>query len=1279
MHRPSRHASSALVLVALFVASSVLVVPPAHATSVPSAPHLRALSPPTASRAANVVVAPAFAPDSGVVPAGPLPANATLGVVVGLASADPGALDGLATAFSVPGSPLYRQFLSAPMASARFGASESDIAAAEAYFESFGLHTSSHRDGLLLSVSGPSGLLGRAFGTEFDLYRTSSGRTFFDHPTPAVLPSIAAWTGVYGLGDSHPMVPSIASVGPARAVPGASCGAAAEYTPCTFDKAYSFGPVLAANHSGTGERIGIVDPYAAEETQTMLANDLATFSSTFGLSAPNVSFLYPVPTSANLNASGTNAGWGLEEALDLEWAHGSAPNASLVMTFSPNPGSGLYFAIDALVSSGAVDVLSLSWGEPDVGTYNPVVNPCPSACNATTDGSYAVLGPVLELASVEGITTFAASGDCGSSDGTAGVSTNFPASEPWVTGVGGTDLNVTLSGSYVDETAWSGNSSGAVGTGCSNQGGSGGGFSPFPKPAWQHGTGTRGSTRGVPDVAIDAGHPVEEVYGGSFTIVTGTSVGTPVWAGIGALADETAGHALGLLNPSLYAVLNSVRYASAFHDIRTGSNGYAAGTGWDPVTGLGSPVVSVLLPLLTRTLPPVGTVQTFVYGAPRFGPAPLAVTFVLSARGGTAPYPIEGVIFGDGNASLTTNATVQHTYRTRGAYSASSFVVDANGTAATSPPILVDVGGGKPLHVGLTASSTSPAVGAPVRFNVTVTGGTPPYLTNLSFGDGSGATNLSVLSVLHSFIAAGGYCAEATVRDAAHPENGGASARVAVAVGGAGAPACSNPASPLAIAPIAGLGVRDAPADFPALFVTTGGSTAPLGLQPNISLVSNDPYVPDCACTIFRAAGNYSVQTWENDTVNGEANASTNVTVAPPLNATFRVSTLAGPVPLIVNFTASVTGGYLANASTTRWTFGTGPSHVGASAGVTYATPGEYVAVASLSDRGHGNASEAFLIDAEPPGPLPVGVVGTVFPAENVSSGTNVTFAATLLGPPTSLATATASWNLGNGDAAFGPDVTETYFAPVDTLANNTLAAGVTVYGPHLHRLFTMPITLPSFFAVETGGFHPAVSALALDAAVEPGMGVTSLAVWGNATAAGPGGANVSWLFGDGGSAAGLNVTHVYYGAGDFTVVATAYDGFHDIATRLSGVVANQALAVAGGPNTVAGDAPLTVNFSVAAVGGAGPPYSYNWTFPGGVASGVSNLSLTFEAVGHYTVSLRVADRSNASLVLTWTITVEPVPSITVWEVALAGAAAGAALAAAVWWRRRTGGEGATL
>lgn len=1249
----------------------------AHPGGPPSAPAAaRTSSVPTS---AEVAIAPAYVPSAGVRALGPLPASTPLSVDVGLASRDPAGLAAYANATAVAGTAAYRAFLTPTVAAATFGAAPASIAAAETYFAGYGLSVAHNPDGLLLSVSGPSSDVAAAFGTAFEQYEGPAGRIFVGHATPAVLPSVAPWTGAFGLGNVTPIAPDLSPAAPSEPVdPTASCSRLLDgLAPCQVATAYD-AVGLTVNGTpvdGQGYRVAVVDAYASAEGQDQLTSDFDQFANATGLSSANVSFAYPVPTTEDLNATGVNSGWGLEDALDLEWARASAPGASVEMVYSPNAGAGLYYAIDWIVATGQANVFSMSWGEPEVGVFNPRSMPCSSQCNASTDGSIDLLGPVLELATVEGITAVAASGDCGSSDGTAGVAVNFPASDPFVLGVGATNLYVAANGTYEAESGWSGNESGASADGCENGGGSGGGYSIFPHPWWQSGTGTvPAKGRGVPDVAMVGGglSPVAIFFEGAQAGVYGTSVGSPIWAGLVALADQYAGQPLGLLTPSLYRALSGPGYSAEFHDIQNGTNGYSAGVGWDPVTGIGSPVVGSLLPALARGPSTATTLSSLVYASPRFGRAPLTVDFEATVHGGTGAYPLEGIAFGDGNASALLAGAATHTYAAAGVYSVQAYAVDSSGNITASPPIVVVVGGGGPLTVSLNASLTNPAVGAPVDFTATASGGVAPYTFNFSFGDGTYDDGLANGTVEHAYAVEGGFCAEVVVQDNASAPDGGASARVAVAVGGAASPACGNPTHPLQLIGNASAGVRDAPADYPSLFSASGGSPAPAGLGAELGLASNDPYVAACGCTILRSAGTWTVRAWENDTVNGEAHAEVNVTVAPALSATFTASTLSGPAPLAVTFGATASGGYLANASATRWTLPNGTTLTGASVHATFATAGEYVVVASLSDSGYGNASEAFVLDAEAAGGPSVGVTATVSPAVDLGSGTTVSWRATPIGPAGTLASAVVAWDLGNGGSAYGPIANETYFAPIDLLAADTLAASVQLLGPGAVPLLRVPITLAGFFATEAGGFVPAVDALSLGDDVYPTAGETPLAVNGSATASGPGPLPVTWEFGDGTSGNGTSVTHVYYGPGEYTVRIGTFDTFGDRAQRLVGIAANEVLALSGcGPKELSGSAPLVVRLAPTASGGAGPPYSYRWSLPNGSTSTATNVTLTLGSPGTYGVSVEVSDPVNATIGCAWTITVAGAPLIPFAEVLAIGAAAGAGLAAVFLWATR--------
>ncbi len=1257
---------------------------------------------PSPSGGGPVTVAPAFAPGASNTWVGPVPPSTSMNVVVGLASQDPTGLEAETAAEYTVGSGLYHHFLSPSEVAARYGPAPAAVAEAEQYFAGFGLSAQPLPGGSLLSVTGPASGVGSAFGTSFQEYRSASGRLFVSHPTPATLPAGIPWTGAVGLGNVSVPVPlaepAAALAGSAGASPSASCtGGSSGLSPCEVWAAYDAAGLLDNGTNGSGTTIGVVDVYDGAEPQTELASDLAKFDSTFLLPAPAVSFDYPVPTSTDLNS--THTGWGLEEALDLEWAHAAAPGASLAMTFATDSNAGLYTAVNWLVAGARVNVLSLSWGEPDVGVYNAYAGPCTSACNASTDGSYEVLGPVLAAASLEGITVFSAAGDCGSADGTSGVSTNYPSSDPFVTGVGGTTLSVGAGGTWEGETAWSGNASGAVSPGCENQGGSGGGFAPSPRPWWQSGTGVPASPdlRGDPDVADDAGTPVEVVVGGDASGVLGTSVATPLWAGVASLADQYAGGPLGFLNPQLYALLRSPSYASDFHDITTGNNGaYAAGPGWDPVTGLGGPIVGALVPALTRSPPSTSSLQVGLAASPSQGTAPLQVSFFPIPTGGSGDYPLEGVSFGDGTAALVSNGSVSHVYLTDGTYAAVAYVADSSGNVSASAPLEVVVGGAS-LRVVLTVSDSTPAAGESVRFNASVTGGTAPYSYLFTFGDGTFLSGSPSNTTTHSFAVAGGYCADVVVNDSAVPQDGGTSALVPISVGGGEAPVCRTQVAPFQVTADSTPGVRDAPADYPSLFTVSGGEGVG---APTVLLSSSDPYVGACGCTIFRSPGTYSVTLQATNSSGTRASNETNVTVAPPLTGTFGTTTPWGDAPLTVTFNASVSGGYQANASRTQWEFGDGTSAAGATVSHTYTAAGTYFATGDAEDSGNGNASEGFLIDVLPAGDGSGYLASaTIQPAVHVVAGTTVRFSAELPSTPGvaggTLAPVLFNWSLGSGDSAPEAVTAATVYAP----ASGEVSARefwLNVTWPFSHEQLTFPVLDPSFLAVQSGGFIPRADALGVRAGTGPGSGVAPLTWTGTATTSGPGTTHLSWSFGDGNSSTARTVAHQYGTPGEYAVTLAANDSWNDTATLPFGVAVHAASppAIRASVSPLEGAAPLNVTLNASASGGAGAPYYYLWSFGNGGSNGTvvsrseSWVSTTTYSVGspagsasvlRYNLTLAVTDAQGDTARENWTVVVHvggsgPTAAGSPWLLYLRAAALGLVLGGVgviVYARRR--------
>lgn len=1217
---------------------------------------------------------------------GALPASTEVTFLVGLPSRDPAGFTAYPAAANIPGTGAYRQFLSPIEVARRYGPSPAEVASVETYFDGFGLRSHLSPDGLLLTVSGSSGAAAHAFGTSFVQYRGTYGQIFFSHPTAARLPASVPVSGVFGLGNvTSPRPLGLTSATRAvRAGPATTCSTGpAGLAPCQIWGAYDSAGLIANGTNGAGERIGIVDTYDAGENQSQLASDLGSFDTLFGLPAPTVTFNYPVPTTQNLNS--TYTGWGLEEALDIEWSHASAPGASLAMTFAPNSGVGLYLAVDWLVSHRLVDVISLSWGEPDVGVFNAYNGACTSECNASTDGSYEILSPVLEAAAVEGIGVFVATGDCGAADGTSGVSTDYPASDPSAVAVGGTYLSVSGSGVYQGETGWSGNSSGTTSPGCQNQGGSGGGYSPFPRPYWQHGTGLPSSpaTRGIPDVSADASNDVTIVQGGVDGGVGGTSLATPIWAGFAALADQYAGRDLGQLDPGVYSLLRGSTYSADFHDILSGNNGYSAGTGWDAVTGVGSPIVGQLVKDLAGPAPLASSLRVILYSNRTYGLTPLTVRFGVAPFGGESPYPLEGVYFGDGTSGLASGGAVTHTFSHAGVYAAVAFAADSSGNLSSSDPVAIVVGGGGPLNMTLTPSTSTPAVGAAVTFTTTVRGGSAPYGYIYSFGDGTFLNLSSAATTVHSYGVAGGFCADVVAEDSANPIDGARSAPVGVGVGGAAVPVCSNASAPLTVSADRAPGVRDAPADFPSLFHVSGGVSGSGGTGMTETLSSSDPYVAACGCTIFRAPGTYGVSLSVTDLIGDHATNGTNVTVSPALSANFSTTPTFGPAPLAVQFHASESGGYLPDPNLTRWEFGDGTGATGSSAAHTYTVPGFYSATGDATDRGQSNASEGFLIDVLPSGSTTVPVLtATYSPAVNISSGTTIHFHARTSLPNGSVAPAQIFWTLGANGTAWGPTAAKTYYAatsgPLAILSASVSAEWVGDTPPTEATLAS-----PQLFASEPGGFVPAVDDLQFSATGTPAVGSPGLLWSGAARVVAPGGGSANWSFGDGTGAVGLTANHTFLTPGAYTVNGSATDPWGDVAWLAFGVLIAPgvvpSLSVSGGPSREGGPAPLSVRFAANATGGT-VPYTFAWRTGDGASSTNASFPHAYTLPGNYTATLTVRDTNGRSVELNWTIlvaAVPPVPSrggsspLGIFVVIGAAGAALVAVSAVIWARRR--------
>lgn len=349
------------------------------------------------------------------------------------------------------------------------------------------------------------------------------------------------------------------------------------YTPAEIRTGYD----VPATATGAGQTIVIVDAYGSPT----IRQDLATFDAVMGLPDPTLNIIYPggSPTF-NPQQHHQEASWAFETSLDVEWSHALAPAATIDLVIAANNGGDvLNNAQQYAISHHLGNVMSLSFGIPE-GLLNG---------NNGNNGQQNQAHQNFVAAHAAGMTVLASAGDSGGNNGLSFLNAGFPASDPLVTGVGGTNLFLADSGAYQSEDVWNDSDPALCPFGCT--------------------AGIFGATGGAPSslfpgrTVADVGYNAS-VYTGVLTYVSfpsaapgfyftgGTSEGAPSWAGIVADIDQAAGHSIGFLNPSL----SGLAAAGALRDVTVGQNGFGgpgepAGVGYDMPTGWGTPDVAKLI------------------------------------------------------------------------------------------------------------------------------------------------------------------------------------------------------------------------------------------------------------------------------------------------------------------------------------------------------------------------------------------------------------------------------------------------------------------------------------------------------------------------------------------------------------------------------------------------------------------------------------------------------------------------------------------------------------
>ena len=362
-------------------------------------------------------------------------------------------------------------------------------------------------------------------------------------------------------------------------------------TPQELESAYGINQIRfgSVKGDGAGQTVAIVNAYdnpgfLDSSDPNFASSILAQYDTIFGLPDP--------PSFTKFNEYGNTAysslpppspeNWAIEIAIDIEAVHLIAPAASIdLVEGTTNDFSDLFPAEQTAASLPGVSVVTNSWG----------------GLQYATDTAYD------RIMTTPGVTFLASTGDGGADPTVPRGGVSYPSSSPNVVAVGGTSLYLNSADAWSGETGWGYGSDAYNG-----QYASGGGISAYePEPAYQEGVQSTGY-RTVPDIAADGDpttglklyDPYDFGAAAPYALYGGTSLASPLWAGMIAIADQ--GRALDgaaplsgdtQTLPALYSLPST-----DYHQITMGDNGYDAGAGYNLVTGLGAPRANLLIPQL---------------------------------------------------------------------------------------------------------------------------------------------------------------------------------------------------------------------------------------------------------------------------------------------------------------------------------------------------------------------------------------------------------------------------------------------------------------------------------------------------------------------------------------------------------------------------------------------------------------------------------------------------------------------------------------------------------
>jgi len=510
---------------------------------------------------------------------GPASPQQQLTLSIGLTPRNQAQLDTLLSNLYDPASPQYHQFLSPAQFRASFAPTDGQVQQVIAFLQRQGLHVQNvAANNLLLDATGSVAQVQQAFHTQINTYRNGS-LSFYANASAPIIPQALAGlvSSINGLNDIayQPLY--------SRADGEHTTGKAMPtgYGPSDILNAYDIARLQQAGMVGDNQSIALF------ELDGYQMSDVSQYLQYYNISPPTI-------TTITIDGFNGAAGMGaVEDELDIELTAALAPHAHILVYEGPNTTQGINDIYSRIINDNKAKIVSVSWGQCEAASGNAEMQ---------------TLDTLFKQAAAQGISIFAAAGDSGAYDcRDTNLWVDSPASDPYVTAVGGTALQMNGS-NYGSETAWSNPS--AFTYGPKGAGGGGGLSQTFRQPSWQNGPGVQNQYtdgyRQVPDVSANAAFtPGYAVYctvtnagcpPTGWVNIGGTSGAAPVWAASMALVNQylqaSGKTAIGAANQTLYALASNQQLYPPFHDIISGNNlYYPATSGYDMATGLGSPDV----------------------------------------------------------------------------------------------------------------------------------------------------------------------------------------------------------------------------------------------------------------------------------------------------------------------------------------------------------------------------------------------------------------------------------------------------------------------------------------------------------------------------------------------------------------------------------------------------------------------------------------------------------------------------------------------------------------